>query len=127
MTVVIDASAVLASLIEPGRRGAEASATVATSELIAPHLLDIEVAHSLRRHDRVNGDAAGEALEEFSSMTIRRFDHRSLLPRIWALRHNLSAYDAAYVSLAEITGSPLLTLDRKLANAPGHRAEVIVL
>ncbi|MEA2024095.1 MAG: type II toxin-antitoxin system VapC family toxin [Actinomycetota bacterium] len=127
MTVVIDASAVLAALTEPGSRGAAASMTVAMSELIAPHLLDIEVTHALRRHDRSDSNAASEALEEYSSMTIRRFDHRSLVPRIWDLRHNLTAYDAAYVALAEATETPLLTLDRRIANAPGHQAEVIVL
>lgn len=127
MTVVIDASAVLAALTASGDRGVAASAAVATSELVAPHLLDIEVADALRRHDRSDTSGAATALEEFSSLLIRRFDHQPLLPRIWELRHNLSAYDAAYVALAEVSGVPLITLDRRIADAPGHRAEVIVL
>lgn len=117
----------IAALTEPGERGAAASATLSTSNLVAPHLLDIEVAQALRRHDRTGRRAATRALEEFGTMTIRRFDHQPLLPRIWELRYNLTAYDAIYVALAEAVGTPLLTLDRRIANAPGHHAEVIVL
>jgi predicted nucleic acid-binding protein len=55
---------------------------------------------------------------------IRRYPHTALLDRIWALRHNLTAYDAAYVALAEALGAPLLTCDARLAAAPGHTARI---
>ena len=102
-------------------------ATLAPADLIAPHLVDLEVMQGLRRHDRKGRHDATRALRQFRLLEIRRFDHEPLLPRIWELRHNLTAYDAAYVALAEIVEAPLFTLDRKIANAPGHHAEVIVL
>ena len=68
-----------------------------------------------------------EALGRYRCLTIRRFEHLPLIRRIWDLRHNLTAYDAAYVALAEATGVPLVTADRRLANTPGNRAEVIVV
>ena len=61
------------------------------------------------------------------ALPIRRLPHAPLLPRIWALRDNLTAYDAAYVALAEAIGAPLLTADRKLARAPGIDCEVELL
>ena len=110
-----------------GETGGSAMRAIADADLIAPHVVDVEVVHCLRRIDRAAGADATVALRRFRLVSIRRFEHPPLISRIWELRHNLSAYDAAYVALAEVTGTPLLTLDRRIANAPGHHAEVIVL
>lgn len=70
-------------------------------------------------------DARGRsALVDLADFPLRRYPHELLLPRIWELRNNMTAYDAAYVALAEGLGAPLLTRDRRLAATPGHRAEV---
>ncbi len=98
--------------------------------LHAPHLLDVEVAQVFRRFALrgMLGEARGlEALRLLAALPLSRHDHAQLLPRIWALRANITAYDAAYVALAELLGATLLTRDRRLAAAPGHRAMIEVL
>lgn len=95
--------------------------------LHAPYLLDLEVAQVLRRY-AARGEVAPrrgqDALELLAAFPLSRYPHEPLLPRIWALRANLTAYDAAYVALAEGLGAPLLTRDRRLTGATGHRATV---
>jgi len=95
--------------------------------LHAPHLLDVEVAQVIRRyaaHGDID-DARGRlALTDLADLTLRRYPHDFLLPRMWDLRHNLTAYDAAYVALAEALDAPLLTRDRRLAAAAGHHARI---
>ncbi len=89
--------------------------------------LDIEVAGALRRGVRRGALEAArgtEALEDLSELAVVRYPHGPLLARIWALRDRLSAYDAAYVALAERLGAPLLTRDAPLARAGGHRARI---
>jgi predicted nucleic acid-binding protein len=96
-------------------------------DLHAPYLIDVEVAHVLRRMVRMEEISllrGGEALQDFRDMEITRYPHEGLLRRIWALRENLSAYDAAYVALAEALGVALVTCDRRLGAAPGHNASV---
>ena len=115
------------ALIDPGRRGAEARSLLAESDLLAPYLIDLEVAQGCRRIGLLSSADMTEALRRYRSLTIRRFEHLPLLSRIWKLRHNLTAYDAVYVALAEATGAPLVTADQKLASTPGHRAEIAVL
>lgn len=98
--------------------------------LWAPHLVDAEVGHALRRNVRrgkIEAEAARLALEELSLMPLRRAQHRPLVPRAWELRDNLSFYDALYVALAEILGQPLITFDARIAKASGVRAEIEVL
>lgn len=95
--------------------------------LHAPHLIDIEVAQVLRRYAMSSAidEARGrEALADLADFPLRRYSHDLLLMRLWALRANLTAYDAAYVALAETLDAPLLTRDRRLAAAPGHRARI---
>jgi predicted nucleic acid-binding protein len=92
--------------------------------LHAPALLDVEVTQALRRlaaAGTVSGARAALALEDLDAWDVQRHDHRPLLKRIWALRDNLAAYDAAYVALAEALDARLLTRDRRLARAPGIR------
>lgn len=93
----------------------------------APHLLDVEVTSALRRGVKrrvLDAVRATEALDDFAYLSLVRHPHGPLLPRMWALRDNLSAYDAAYVALAEELGAPLLTLDARLASAGGHKATI---
>ena len=95
--------------------------------LHAPHLLDLEVVQVLRRYLRagiIDEERATQALEDFSSFSIQRYPHDLFLPRIWELRQNLTAYDAAYIALAEALGATLLTCDKALARTPGHHANI---
>lgn len=100
-------------------------------ELAAPHLIDSEVTHMLRGLVRAGAltDRQGDlALTGFTQLTISRFPADWLRPRMWALRHNLSAYDATYVALAEMTGATaLLTTDARLARAPGSECRIELL
>jgi predicted nucleic acid-binding protein len=93
------------------------------------HLLDVEFAHVLRRLVRDGALAsrrAEEAIEDLGALRMTRYPPGLLLKRIWRLRQNLSAYDGAYVALAEELNAPLITRDRRIAAAPGHRAQVEV-
>lgn len=95
--------------------------------LHAPHLLDVEVAQVLRRYTRTGelDPARGlQALEDLVDFTWTRYPHDLFLLRIWELRHNVTAYDAAYIALAEALGAPLLTRDAALASAPGNHARI---
>jgi predicted nucleic acid-binding protein len=109
--------------------GASVSAELLSSEedLHAPHLIDVEVAQVLRRlavHGLLSASRARAALADLSALPLERHDHALLLPRAWALRDNLSIYDAVYVALAELLEAPLLTRDSRMARAPGHAASV---
>lgn len=126
--IVLDASTLVAVLLntEVGRRIADVISSPAES-LHAPQLLDIEVLQVLRGHVRrgtMTAERGALGVEALGQLDITRYGHDELLSRIWALRENLSAYDATYVALAEALDAPLLTLDARLAASPGHRAEV---
>lgn len=131
--MVLDASAVV-ELLLGSRRGEAVAAAVqqagAESGLHAPDLMDVEVAQVLRRYVARNllpeARAAG-VVSLLQRLPVTRYPGRILLPRIWALRENLTAYDAAYVSLAEALGAPLLTCDERLARSPGHGAVVVAV
>lgn len=95
--------------------------------LHAPHLLDIEVIHVLRRlvlQRQIPAARGIAALQDLRELVIERHSHEVLLSRIWQLRDSMTSYDAAYVSLAEALQAPLLTCDRKLAGAHDHTAIV---
>ena len=99
------------------------------SSLHAPHLLDLEVTQALRKLTLRGGlppERGRQALQDLTSWPIERYPHEFLLPRIWALRENLTAYDASYVALAEILGATLLTRDARISRASGHSARVEV-
>jgi predicted nucleic acid-binding protein len=126
--IVVDASAVLEVLLRtPAASSVEERLFAPGETLHAPHLIDLEVAQVLRRYAAA-GEIAPErgriALADFVDFPINRYPHTILLPRIWELRDGLTAYDAAYVTLAEALDAPLLTRDRKLAGAAGHRARI---
>jgi len=96
-------------------------------DLHAPHLIDVEVLHVLRRLVQLgalSGDRAHEARMDFADLVVLRYPHAPLADRAWELRDNLTAYDAMFVALAEALGVPLVTCDAKLAAAPAHGARV---
>lgn len=123
---VVDAGVIvelLAGDLDPDLLGEE--------ELAAPHLIDSEVTHVLRGlvHRGGLSEQQGDlALNGFIAVTITRFPADWLRPRMWALKHNLSSYDATYVALTEMTdATALLTTDARLAKAPGPRCHIQVL
>lgn len=126
--IVIDASALLEILLRTKRADSLMLRALDSSErLHAPHLLDVEVTQVCRRllHRReITLDRAAQVLDDLSHLIIERHEHRSLVPRIWQLRDSLSAYDAAYVALAEALNAPLLTCDAKMAGTRGHQATI---
>jgi predicted nucleic acid-binding protein len=129
--IVLDASAAVDWLVQtPVARRIESRIFSRNQTLHAPELLDLEVAQVLRRlvRERALSAARAEAaIEDLLDLRITRYPHSVLLPRIWQLRNNLSAYDAAYVVLAEKLGGTLLTRDARLASAAGHNATVEVV
>ena len=126
--IVLDASATVDWLLQTtAGRHIEQRIYSARESLHAPHLLDLEVAQVLRRLVRegtVSANRADEAVRDLLDLRVTRYPHFMLLPRVWQLRHNFSAYDAAYVGLAEKLGAPLITRDGRLAAAPGHAATI---
>ena len=129
--IVTDASVVLELLLRtPASPAVEARLLDSGETLHAPHLLDVEVAQVLRRYAARNEISAARGrlgLELLSRLPITRHPHEPLLPRIWALRTNLTAYDAAYVALAEGLGATLLTRDERLSTAAGSRAKIVLV
>lgn len=126
--IVIDAS-VAVELLIGGPRATALQVRIAREALHAPHLIDVEVAHVLRRLHlaRLLSDVRGRrALESFVALDVTRHDHDILLGRVWALRAGVTAYDAVYIALAEGLQAPLLTLDARLSRATGHRALIEV-
>jgi len=124
--IVLDASAVVELLLwTPAGKRVAAKIASPRETLHAPHLLDVEVTQVLRRVERaglVSSERATEALQALVDLDVERHEQAALLPRMWELRANLTAYDAAYVALAEGLQAPLLTFDKRLAAAPGTRA-----
>jgi predicted nucleic acid-binding protein len=129
--IVLDASAVLELVLRTpaGQRVADRIGSP-DETLHAPHLIDLEVAQVLRRYEAVrmlSPSRAAEALEDYTNLDLTRYPHEIFLQRIWDLRRNVTAYDGAYLALAEVLEAPLLTADQRLASTPGHRARVEVV
>jgi predicted nucleic acid-binding protein len=129
--IVVDASSVLEVLLRtPVAAVVEARLFDPAETLHAPHLIDVEAAQVIRRYAStgdIDGPRGKAALDDLADLPLRRYPHSFLLPRVWQLRNNLTAYDAVYVALAEALNAPLLTRDRRLADAPGHRARIELL
>ncbi len=127
--IVVDTSAVIGVLAGQPRVARLIERLINDGDLHAPHLIDVEFQHALRRlvvAGAINDDRAADARMDFAHLTIVRYPHVSLADRMWELRHNVTAYDAAFLTLAEALGAPLVTCDARLARAPGHAASVEV-
>jgi predicted nucleic acid-binding protein len=127
--IVVDTSAVLSLLLARPEVTGLAERVQSDGDLHAPHLLDVEFQHALRRlalSGAISDDRATDARTDFADMAIVRYPHVPLADRMWDLRHDMTGYDAAFVVLAEILAVPLLTCDARLARAPGHRSAVEV-
>ena len=125
--LVVDTSAVVDALVARPRNERLASRLSVDGDLHAPHLLDVELLHALRRLERVGGlseSRAADARADFADLVIVRYGHAPLADRVWELRDNLTAYDATFVALSELLDVPLVTCDARLAAASGHRATV---
>lgn len=129
--IVLDASAAVDWLLRtPAGQSIEKRIYSRSETLHAPQLLDLEVTQVLRRlaaQDLISTHRADEAVSDLLDLRIARYPHLVLLPRVWQLRHHFSAYDAAYIVLAEKLGAALITRDARLASAPGHSAAVELL
>ncbi len=127
--IVLDAAAAVNYVLgrQPGRAWL-AERIVGSQMLHAPHLIDFEAASALRRLV-LAGELAAErgvvALDQIGDLRLMRYPAARLRDRIWSLRSNLTAYDAAYVALAELLGMPLVTTDVRLARSTGHTAEIL--
>ncbi|MCY4451576.1 MAG: type II toxin-antitoxin system VapC family toxin [Immundisolibacterales bacterium] len=129
MTVVADASVLVAMLVDSGRTGTWAESVVADAPLVGPELALIETTNVLRRLERSSEISRLEATSAFRDLLrleIFLYPLAPLADRIWELRSNLTSYDAWYVALAEALGCPLLTLDAKLGRASGPRCEIVM-
>jgi predicted nucleic acid-binding protein len=128
--IVVDASIIAVALADDGPDGDAARARLRGEDLTAPELLDPEVASVLRRQlaaGALDYRRAVLALDDLQAMPIQRAPHRHLLRRCWDLRDDLTVYDAAYVALAELLQTTLLTADQRLAQAPGPHCDIETL
>jgi predicted nucleic acid-binding protein len=126
--IVVDASVMLEALLDMPAATAVKARLFRTAQTVhAPHLLDVEVAQVIRRYvanREIDAERGRLALADLADFRLRRYPHHLLLPRVWALRNNFTAYDAVYVALAEALDAPLLTRDKRLAASPGHHARI---
>ena len=128
MTSVIDASVLVAALVDSGQESRWAEDAIAGDDLASPELALAEATNTLRRLE-LAGDIslfeAASAQADLMKLDIMLFPFAPFAERVWALRSNLTSYDAWYVALAEALNCPLLTLDRKLSGASGPVCDVI--
>jgi predicted nucleic acid-binding protein len=125
----VDASVVVDLVTRFRPRPVEALLWAPNTVLTAPELIEIEVLNALRRLDQTNILPSARRAEFptlLQALRIRKYRHASLIEDIWALRHNLTAYDAAYVVLAKVLNATLITRDERLANAPGLPIETAI-
>ena len=125
--IVVDASAIVALVSDPGGTGQWVGQELGSRPLVAPEVMPFEVANALRRRllaGTIDGAAAGRALERLRALPVAMFPFAQEMDRAWALRANLTMYDASYVALAELLDAPLVTLDARIARAPGVRCVV---
>ena len=128
-TLVVDASAVVALLVDQGAAGRWVAGQVAGQVLIAPDLLPFDVANALRRQVRaglLHADRATAAHRAMVAVHAELWPYAPLSRRVWALRDQLSSYDAAYVAVAELVDAPLITLDTRLARGVSAECEIRV-
>lgn len=124
--IVVDASAALSALLNTG----PARQMLSEHRVTAPHLIDSEIANALRRNvrtNRITAPIAAAALNTWQELGIRRAPATALLPRIWQLRDNLTAYDATYIALAEALNCSLITADTRLSTATGPHCPITLI
>jgi len=129
VTLVVDASVVVAALIDPGPAGTWAESVLLPGPLAAPHLMPVEAANILRRSalaGDISTDVASLAHQDLVSLRVEYFPYTPFASRAWELRSNVTTYDAWYVALAESLGARLATLDARLSRASGIRCEFTV-
>ncbi len=129
MTVIVDASVLLAALVDSGHEGVWSESAVGEGSLTGPELPLAEATNILRRLERavdILRLEANRAQPDLLRLDIKLFPFAPFGDRAWALRSNLTSYDARYVALAEALGCPLVTLDRKLSRAAGPACDIIV-
>jgi predicted nucleic acid-binding protein len=129
LSAVVDASVLVAALVDSGPAGAWAEEVVADVPLYAPELVSVEATNILRRLERakqITSAEANAAYEDLLQLDLELFPFQPFAQRIWELRHNVTSYDAWYVALAESVSLPLATLDKKLAKTQGLGCEFLI-
>ena len=127
--VVVDASVIVSTLVDLGREGQWAEAAVADGILIGPELVLVEASNILRRLEQageISQQEATNAHGDLLQLDIELFPFAPFAERVWALRSNLTSYDAWYVALAEEFDCPLITLDKRLSRASGPKCEIVI-
>jgi predicted nucleic acid-binding protein len=128
--LVTDAGIWVRAIVDEGPEGPVRARLARESQVAAPALIDLEFANVLRGlvlKSRLEVRRAQTAINQFLQAPVQRYGHEALLPRVWRLRDNLTAYDASYVALAEMLGGTLLTIDVRLAGVRGVRCPVEVV
>ncbi len=128
MTLVVDASTVIAALVDGGPDGRWAEEVLAGQHLVGPHLLPVEVANVLRRSalgGDVSADSASLAHADLLDLPMDLYPYAPFADRVWELRPSVTSYDAWYVALAEGLDAPLATLDLRLASSPGPQCRFL--
>lgn len=126
MSIVVDASVIVAALVDSGPHGTWAEEIVASDALYAPELVRVETMNILRRLElakRISTHEANAAADDLRRLAIETLPFEPFAERVWALRHTVTSYDAWYVAVAEALDAPLATLDERLvaANGPACR------
>lgn len=127
--LVVDTSAVLEAIVAREPAPGLIQRLAQDGDLHAPHLIDTEVLHALRRltlHRDLSDERAADARADFAELAIVRYPHEPFNDRVWDLRHNLTAYDATFIALAEALDAALVTCDARLAAAGGYEIQVDV-
>jgi predicted nucleic acid-binding protein len=128
LSVVVDASVLVAALVDSGPAGAWAEEVIAAGSLHAPELARVEAANILRRLERakdITTPEANAAYEDLMQLAMESFSFEPFAERIWQLRGNLTSYDAWYVAVAEALDLPLATLDARLSRAAGPTCDFV--
>jgi predicted nucleic acid-binding protein len=129
VTLVIDASMVVAGLTDSGADGRWAESLLAGEALAAPHLMPVEAADILRRAALardISADAASLAHADLLDLRVELFPYQPCAARVWDLRDNVTCYDGWYVAVAELLDAPLATLDGHLATSTGPRCQFLL-
>jgi predicted nucleic acid-binding protein len=129
VTLVVDAGAAVAALVDAGPTGQWAGVELRRSGLAAPHLMPVEAANILRRAARAGDlpvDTAAMAHDDLVQLRVELFPYHPFAHRVWQLRENLTTYDAWYVALAEALDAALITVDGRIARTPGLRCSVLL-